>query len=126
MVRDQPEPLRITRLEAMPDRCEVLPGDSVVARRGGALLWVDAPGSPALVAALHACLGVSGPGADRVLSAVASQVGSLAYGSASFALVVTDPSGQGVALWSGKGQPTVDGVPVSGSSVDGGTLASSF
>ena len=46
----------------MPDRCEVLPGDSVVARRGGGLLWVDAPGSPALVAALHACLGVSGPG----------------------------------------------------------------
>ena len=38
----------------MPDRCEVLPGDSVVARRGGGLLWVDAPGSPALGAALHA------------------------------------------------------------------------
>jgi hypothetical protein len=110
----------------MPDRCEVLPGDAVVARRGGALLWVDAPGSPALVAALHACLGVSGPGADRVLSAVASQVSSLAHGGASFALVVTDPTGQGVALWSGKGQPTVDGVPVSGSSVDGGTLASGF
>ena len=64
----------------MPDRCEVLPGDSVVARRGGGLLWVDAPGSPALVAALHACLGVSGPGADRVLSAVAGQVSSLAHG----------------------------------------------
>src|ERR1700712_5285761 len=110
----------------MPDRCEVLPGDAVVARRDGALLWVDAPGSPALVAALHACLGVSGPGADRVLSAVASQVSSLAHGGASFALVVTDPTGQGVALWSGKGQPTVDGVPVSGSSVDGGTLASGF
>ena len=58
----------------MPDRCEVLPGDSVVARRGGGLLWVDAPGSPALVAALHACLGVAGPGADRVLAAVAGQV----------------------------------------------------
>ncbi|MDQ1660638.1 MAG: hypothetical protein QOJ68_618 [Blastococcus sp.] len=110
----------------MPDRCEVLPGDAVVARRGGALLWVDAPGSPALVAALHSCLGVSGPGADRVLTAVASQVGSLAYGGASFALVLSDPTGQGVALWSGKGQPTVDGVPVSGSSIEGGTLASGF
>jgi FHA domain len=110
----------------MPDRCEVLPGDSVVARRGGALLWVDAPGSPALVAALHACLGVSGPGADRVLSAVAGQVSSLAHGSASFALVLPDQSGNGVALWSGKGQPAVDGVPLSGSSVDGGTLASGF
>jgi hypothetical protein len=74
----------------MPDRCEVLPGDSVVARRGGGLLWVDAPGSPALVAALHACLGVSGPGADRVLAAVAGQVSSLAHGAASFALVLSD------------------------------------
>src|SRR5215213_10393235 len=117
----------------MPDRCEVLPGDSVVARRGGGLLWVDAPGSPALVAALHACLGVSGPGADRVLSAVAGQLGSLAHGAASFALVIADTtggagtgSGTGIALWSGKGQPAVDGVPVSGSSVDGGTLASGF
>ncbi|TFV89110.1 FHA domain-containing protein [Blastococcus sp. CT_GayMR16] len=113
----------------MPDRCEVLPGDSVVARRGGGLLWVDAPGSPALVAALHACLGVSGPGADRVLSAVAGQVSSLAHGSASFALVLADTSGgtgTGVALWSGKGQPAVDGVPVSGSSVEGCTLASGF
>ena len=119
----------ITRLEAMPDRCEVLPGDSVVARRGGGLLWVDAPGSPALVAALHACLGVSGPGADRVLSAVAGQVSSLAHGPASFALVLADTSGgagTGVALWSGKGQPAVDGVPVSGSSVEGCTLASGF
>jgi hypothetical protein len=113
----------------MPDRCEVLPGDSVVARRGGGLLWVDAPGSPALVAALHACLGVSGPGADRVLSAVAGQVSSLAHGGASFALVLTDPSGgtgTGVALWSGKGQPAVDGVPLSGSSVEGCTVASGF
>ncbi|RBY87184.1 FHA domain-containing protein [Blastococcus sp. TBT05-19] len=110
----------------MPDRCEVLPGDAVVARRGGGLLWVDAPGSPALVSALHACLGVSGPGADRVLAAVAGQVSSLASGSASFALVLTDDTGSGVALWSGKGQPAVDGVPVSGSSVDGGTLASGF
>jgi hypothetical protein len=113
----------------MPDRCEVLPGDSVVARRGGGLLWVDAPGSPALVAALHACLGVSGPGADRVLAAVAGQVSSLAHGTASFALVVADTTGgtgTGVALWSGKGQPAVDGVPVSGSSVEGGTLASGF
>jgi hypothetical protein len=114
----------------MPDRCEVLPGDSVVARRGGGLLWVDAPGSPALVAALHACLGVAGPGADRVLAAVAGQVSSLANGGASFALVLTDFSegaGTGVALWSGKGQPAVDGVPVSGSSVDGGcTLANHF
>jgi hypothetical protein len=110
----------------MPDRCEVLPGDSVVARRGGGLLWVDAPGSPALVAALHACLGVSGPGADRVLAAVAGQVGALAHGSASFALVIKDDSGTGVALWSGKGQPAVDGVPLSGSSVEGGTLASGF
>jgi hypothetical protein len=113
----------------MPDRCEVLPGDSVVARRGGGLLWVDAPGSPALAAALHACLGMSGPGADRVLSAVAGQVSSLAHGSASFALVLADTSGgsgTGVALWSGKGQPTVDGVPVSGSSVEGCTLASGF
>src|SRR4051812_25168950 len=113
----------------MPDRCEVLPGDSVVARRGGGLLWVDAPGSPALVAALHACLGVSGPGADRVLSAVAGQVSSLAHGTASFALVLPDTSGgagTGVALWSGKGQPAVDGVPVSGSSVEGCTLASGF
>src|SRR5215218_11276766 len=115
---DRPERALITRLEAMPDRCEVLPGDSVVARRGGGLLWVDAPGSPALVAALHACLGVSGPGADRVLAAVASQVGSLAHGSASFALVIADEAGTGVALWSGKGQPAVDGVPLSGSSVD--------
>jgi hypothetical protein len=113
----------------MPDRCEVLPGDSVVARRGGGLLWVDAPGSPALVAALHACLGVSGPGADRVLSAVAGQVSSLAHGTASFALVLADTSGgsgTGVALWSGKGAPAVDGVPVSGSSVEGCTLASGF
>ncbi len=114
----------------MPDRCEVLPGDSVVARHGGGLLWVDAPGSPALVAALHACLGVTGPGADRVLSAVAGQVGSLANGAASFALVLSDTSegaGTGVALWSGKGQPAVDGVPVSGSSsVEGCTLASGF
>lgn len=107
----------------MPDRCEVLPGDAVVARRDGGLLWVDAPGSPALVAALHACLGVSGPGAEHVLTAVAAQAGSLASGSASFALVVADAgSGTGVALWSGKGQPSVDGVPVSGSSVSGGTL----
>jgi hypothetical protein len=117
----------------MPDRCEVLPGDSVVARRGGGLLWVDAPGSPALVAALHACLGVSGPGADRVLAAVAGQVSSLAHGAASFALVLSDTSGgagtgsgTGMALWSGKGQPAVDGVPVSGSSVEGCTLASGF
>jgi FHA domain len=114
----------------MPDRCEVLPGDSVVARRGGGLLWVDAPGSPALVAALHACLGIAGPGADRVLAAVAGQVSSLGSGGASFALVLTDTAegaGAGVALWSGKGQPAVDGVPVSGSSVDGGcTLASGF
>jgi hypothetical protein len=117
----------------MPDRCEVLPGDAVVARRGAGLLWVDAPGSPALVAALHACLGVSGPGADRVLSAVAGQVSSLAHGTASFALVLADTSGgagagsgTGTALWSGKGQPAVDGVPVSGSSVEGCTLASGF
>src|SRR3954462_9976748 len=113
----------------MPDRCEVLPGDSVVARRGGGLLWVDAPGSPALVAALHACLGVTGPGADRVLAAVAGHVSRLADGSASFAVVLTDTaggSGAGVALWSGKGQPAVDGVPVSGSAVDGCTLASGF
>src|SRR3954470_3307684 len=111
----------------MPDRCEVLPGDSIVARRGGALLWVDAPGSPALVAALHACVGISGPGADRVLAAVAGQASSLAHGSASFALVVTDPTaGSGVALWSGKGQPAVDGVPLSGSSVEGSSLAAGF
>ena len=113
----------------MPDRCEVLPGDAVVARRGGGLLWVDAPGSPALVAALHACLGITGPGADRVLSAIAGQVGSLANGTASFALVLSDTSegsATGVALWSGKGQPAVDGVPVSGSSVEGGTLATGF
>jgi hypothetical protein len=113
----------------MPDRCEVLPGDSVVARRGGGLLWVDAPGSPALVAALHACLGVTGPGADRVLAAVAGQVGSLGGGSASFALVLVDTaggSGRGVALWGGKGQPAVDGVPVNGSSVEGCTLATDF
>src|SRR3954470_9319453 len=108
----------------MPDRCEVLPGDSIVARRGGALLWVDAPGSPALVAALHACVGVTGPGADRVLSAVAAQVSSLAHCGASFALVVTAPAaGSGVALWSGKCQPAVDGVPLSGSSVEGCSLA---
>jgi hypothetical protein len=112
----------------MPDRCEVLPGDAVVARRAGGLLWVDAPGSPALVAALHACLGVSGPGADRVLGAVAGEVASLG-GGASFALVIADTDqggGTGVALWSGKGQPAVDGVPVSGSSVEGCTLASGF
>ena len=35
-------------------------------------------------------------------------------------------AGTGVALWSGKGQPAVDGVPVSGSSVEGCTLASGF
>src|SRR3954466_6790458 len=125
----QPDCVAITRLEAMPDRCEVLPGDSVIARRGGGLLWVDAPGSPALVAALHACLGVSGPGADRVLSAARGQVGSPAPGTASFAIVLADTSGgagTGTALWSGKGQPAVDGVPVSGSSVDGCTLASGF
>ena len=113
----------------MPDRCEVLPGDAVVAHRAGGLLWVDAPGSPALVAALHACLGVSGPGADRVLAAVAGQVGSLGGGSASFALVLVDKvggSGRAVALWAGKGQPAVDGVPVSGSSVEGCTLATDF
>ncbi|WP_029432821.1 FHA domain-containing protein [Blastococcus sp. URHD0036] len=114
----------------MPDRCEVLPGDSVVARRGGGLLWVDAPGSPALAAALHACLGVSGPGADRVLAAVAGQVAALSGGSASFALVLVDTaggSGTGVALWSGKGQPAVDGVPVAGHQVEGGcTLAAGF
>jgi hypothetical protein len=113
----------------MPDRCEVLPGESVVARRGGGLLWVDAPGSPALVAALHACLGVSGPGAERVLGAIAGQVSRLSEGPASFALVLADRvggAGSGVALWSGKGQPAVDGVPVSGSSVEGCTLASGF
>jgi hypothetical protein len=117
----------------MPDRCEVLPGDSVVARRGGGLLWVDAPGSPELVAALNACLGVAGPGADRVLAAVAGQVGSLGGGSASFALVLVDRSGgtgdgsgRATALWGGKGQPAVDGVPVSGSSVDGCHLANDF
>ncbi|SDC00897.1 FHA domain-containing protein [Geodermatophilus telluris] len=113
----------------MPDRCEVLPGDAVVARRGGGLLWVDAPGSPALVAALHACLGVAGPGADRVLSAVAAQVAPLGGGSASFALVLVDSaegSGTGVALWSGKGQPAVDGVPVSGSPVEGCSVAAGF
>src|SRR3712207_2202700 len=73
----------VTYADRMPDRCEVLPGDAVVARRGGGLLWVDAPGSPALVAALHACLGVSGPGADRVLSAVAHQVSRLSDGPVS-------------------------------------------
>ena len=109
----------------MPDRCEVLPGDAVVARRDGGMLWVDAPGSPALVAALHACLGVSGPGAEQVLTAVAAQAGSLASGTASFALVLGDAgTGAGIALWSGKGQPSVDGVPISGSSVSGGTVAS--
>src|SRR5438270_12536298 len=113
----------------MPDRCEVLPGDSVIARRDGGLLWVDAPGSPALVAALHACLGVTGTGADRVLAAVAGSVSSLATGGASFALVLLDTaggSGSAVALWAGKGQLAVDGVPVSGSSVEGCTLASGF
>jgi hypothetical protein len=112
----------------MPDRCEVLPGDAVVARHGGGLLWVDAPGSPELVAALHSCLGVSGIGAERVLAAVAGRLSSLAHGSASFALVLTGATGAGtgVALWSGKGQTAVDGVPVSGSAVEGGTLASGF
>jgi hypothetical protein len=107
----------------MPDRCEVLPGDALVARRDGGMLWVDAPGSPALVAALHACLAVSGPGAEHVLTAVAAQTGTMASGGASFALVVADAgTGAGVALWSGKGQPSVDGVPVSGSAVQGGTV----
>lgn len=111
----------------MPDRCEVLPGDAVVARRDGGLLWVDAPGSPALVAALHACLGVSGPGAEQVLTAVAAQTGALSSGSASFALVLTDAgAGTGVAVWSGKGQLSVDGAPVSGSPVEGGSVASGF
>src|SRR3954453_4545361 len=100
----QPDCVAITRLEAMPDRCEVLPGDSVVARRGGGLLWVDALGSPALVAALHACLGVTGPRADRALAAVTSQAARLADDPVSFALVLTDTSGgsgTSVALWSG-------------------------
>jgi hypothetical protein len=64
-----------------------------------------------------------------VLSAVAGQVSSLAHGTASFALVLADTSGgsgTGTALWSGKGQPAVDGMPVSGSSVEGCTLASGF
>jgi hypothetical protein len=62
-----------------------------------------------------------------VLAAVAGQVSSLAHGAASFALVIADTTGgTGVALWSGKGQPAVDGVPVSGSGVEGGTLASGF
>jgi hypothetical protein len=90
---------------------------------------VDAPGAPALVAALHACLGVSGPGAERVLGAVASQVAALGGGAASFALVLVDTAGgtgTGTALWSGKGQPAVDGVPVSGSSFDNCTLANGF
>lgn len=113
----------------MPDRCEVLPGDNVVARRGGGLLWVDAPGSPALVATLHACLGVSGPGADRVLTAIAGQVAVLGDPGASFALVLSDTAdgtGAGVALWAGKGQPAVDGVPVSGRPVDGCSVAAGF
>jgi hypothetical protein len=113
----------------MPDRCEVLPGDAVIARRGGGVLWVDAPDSPALLSTLHACLGLSGPGAGRVLSAVAGEVTALGSGGASFALVIADTadaSGTGVALWSGKGQPAVDGVPISGSSVDGCTLATDF
>jgi hypothetical protein len=62
-----------------------------------------------------------------VLAAVAGQVSSLAHGPASFALVLADTSGgsgTGVALWSGKGAPAVDGVPLSGSSVEGCTLAS--
>ncbi len=121
--------MRITTLIVMPDRCEVLPGDNVVARRGGGLLWVDAPGAPALVATLHACLGVSGPGADRVLAAVARQASELGDSTASFALVLIDSSGgsgSAVALWSGKGQPSVDGVPVSGSSVEGCHLAAGF
>lgn len=125
VARGSAEGRSVTSLEGMPDRCEVLPGDAVVARRGGGLLWVDAPGSPALVSALHACLGVSGQGADRVLAAVAGQVGALAHGGASFALVLTD-GGTGVALWSGKGQPAVDGVPMSGTSVEGCTLAAGF
>jgi len=90
---------------------------------------VDAPGSPALAAALHACLGVSGPGAERVLGAVAGSVSALGGSSASFALVLVDTAGgtgTATALWSGKGQPAVDGVPVSGSSVDGCTLATGF
>jgi hypothetical protein len=90
---------------------------------------VDAPGSPALVAALHACLGVAGPGSERVLAAVAGHVSRLSDGPASFALVLADATGgagSGVALWSGKGQPAVDGVPVSGSAVDGCTVASGF
>jgi hypothetical protein len=56
-------------------------------------------------------------------------VSTLAHGAASFAIVLADTSGgsgTGVALWSGKGQPAVDGVPVSGSSVEGCTLASGF
>src|SRR4051812_36444084 len=121
----RPNSARIITLVVMPDRCEVLPGDSVVARRGGGLLWVDAPGSPALVAALHACLGIAGPGADRVLGAVAGQVARLADGPASFALVLADTSGgsgAGVALWSGKGQPAGDGGPVSRSAGGGCTL----
>jgi hypothetical protein len=47
----------------------------------------------------------------------------------SFALVLADAAGgagTGVALWSGKGQPAVDGVPVSGSAVEGCTLAAGF
>ena len=112
----------------MPDRCEVLPGDSVVARRGGGLLWVDAPGSPALVAALHACLGVSGPGADRVLVRRRRQVGSLAHGPASFALVLADTRGRRHRRRAvvGQGSARRRRRPVSGSSVEGCTLASGF
>jgi hypothetical protein len=64
-----------------------------------------------------------------VLSAVAGEVGRLGASGASFALVIADTAGgtgSGVALWSGKGQPAVDGVPVSGSSVEGCTLATNF
>ena len=112
----------------MPDRCEVLPGDAVVARRGGALLWVDAPGSPALVAALHACLGVSRP-RRRPGAVRRRRPGGLARPRGARPSPSCSPTPGGpdrVALWGGKGQPAVDGVPVSGSSVEGGTLASGF
>ena len=89
----------------MPDRCEVLPGDSVVARRGGGLLWVDAPGSPALVAALHACLGVAGPGAERVLGAVAGQVSALGGGSSVDGCTLASGFQLGQTLYVGPGQP---------------------
>ena len=108
----------------MPDRCEVLPGDSVVARRGGALLWVDRPARPP---SSRPCTPASGCRAPVPTACCPpSRSGGLARPRGGVVRPrLADPPARCRAL-AGKGQPAVDGVPVSGSSVEGGTLASGF